>query len=174
MFTVTSSARCSCDRVWRATCPYYQRSPFMVGRLTRKESFGPASPETAGRCIMRRIFLGMAALALLCVTAETASARPWYGVSAGYGWGGPYYGVSYGTGIGRNGFLSVGYTSGWGGYGYYPAYGYSYVTPVTYTTPVYDTAPVSTVPVSSDATPVYTTPVDYDTTPAYYYTPSYY
>jgi len=99
---------------------------------------------------MKRLFLGIAALALLLVTTESASARPWYGVSAGYGWGGPYVGASYGTRVGNNGFLSVGYSTGfgggygygypaygYGGYGYAaPAYGYSYAAPV-YAAPVY-------------------------------------
>jgi hypothetical protein len=100
---------------------------------------------------MKRIFLGLAALALLLVATESASARPWYGVSGGYGWGGPYYGASYGTRVGNSGFLSVGYSSG-----YYPTYGY--VAPAYYTTPVY-------------ADPVYATPVY--TAPAYYSTPYY-
>jgi len=135
---------------------------------------------------MKRLFLGIAALALLLVTTESASARPWYGVSAGYGWGGPYVGASYGTRIGNNGFLSVGYSTGFGGYGYgYPAYGYSYPSygysyaPTYYSTPVYDTT--YTTPVYSDTT--YTTPVYSDTTyttpvyyssPVYYSTPAYY
>jgi len=113
---------------------------------------------------MKRLFLGIAALALLLVTTETASARPWYGVSAGYGWGGPYVGASYGTRVGNNGFLSVGVSAplgGYGGYGYsYPTYGYGYAP--TYSTPVYD---------YSYATPVYSAPVYYST-PAYYSSPS--
>lgn len=127
---------------------------------------------------MRRLFLGIAALAMLLVTTETASARPWYGVSAGYGWGGPYVGASYGTRIGNNGFLSVGYSTGFGGYSYpaygysYPAYGYSYAAPVYYSTPVYDTT--YTTPVY-DST--YVAPASYDSsyvTPSYYVAPTYY
>jgi hypothetical protein len=118
---------------------------------------------------MKRLFLGIAAVALLLVTTETASARPWYGgVSAGYGWGGPYVGASYGTRVGNNGFVSVGYSTGFGGYSYpayggysYPAYGYSYAAPAYYTTPVYDTT--------------YTTPVYASTyvAPSYYAAPAY-
>jgi hypothetical protein len=117
---------------------------------------------------MKRLFLGIAALALLLVATESASARPWYGVSAGYGYGGPYVGASYGTRVGNNGFLSVGVSAplgGYGGYGYggyaYPAYGYSYA-PTYYSTPVYD---------YSYATPVYAAPVYYSA-PAYYSSPS--
>lgn len=133
---------------------------------------------------MKRLFLGIAALGLLLVASESASARPWWGVSAGYGWGGPYVGASYGTRVGNNGFLSVGVAAplgGYGGYGYsYPAYGYSYA-PTYYSTPVYDYSSYST-PVYSDttytSTPVYsdttyTTPV-YSSTPVYYSTPAYY
>jgi hypothetical protein len=113
---------------------------------------------------MKRLFVAFAALAMLFVVTETASARPWYGVTAGYGWGGPYVGASYGTRVGNNGFLSVGVSAPLGGYGYgygYPAYGYSYAAPVYYSTPVY-AAPA-----------YYSTPVYYST-PAYYSTPYYY
>jgi hypothetical protein len=120
--------------------------------------------------------LSLAALALLFVTAETASARPWWGVSAGYGWGGPYYGVSYGTRVGHNGFVSVGV--GGGGYGYYPAYSYGY-SPVYYTTPTYDYTYSTPVYDSTYVTPAtyveptyYTTPTYYYSTPSYYYGPS--
>jgi len=122
---------------------------------------------------MKRLFLGIAALALLLVTTETASARPWYGVSAGYGWGGPYVGASYGTRVGNNGFLSVGVSAplgGYGGYGYsYPSYGYSYPSygysyaPTYYSTPVYD---------YSYSTPVYYSTPTYYSSPAYYSSPS--
>jgi hypothetical protein len=139
---------------------------------------------------MKRLFLGIAALALLFTVTETASARPRYGINAGYGWGGPYAGVSYGTRVGNNGFLSVGYSTGFGGYGYYPSYGYSYPSygysyaPTYYSTPAYDSSystPVYssssyTTPVYTDTTyttPVYTTPV-YSTAPVYYSTPAYY
>src|SRR6186997_2877576 len=111
---------------------------------------------------MKRLFLGIAALGLLLVTTESASARPWYGVSAGYGYGGPYYGVSYGTRVGNSGFLSVGYSSGFGGYAY-PAYGYSYAAPAYYSAPVYDYSYVA---------PVYSAPVYYST-PVYYSSPSF-
>jgi hypothetical protein len=115
---------------------------------------------------MKRLFLGIAALGLLLAATESASARPWYGVSAGYGYGGPYVGASYGTRVGNNGFLSVGVSAplgGYGGYGYsYPAYGYSYA-PAYYNTPAYD---------SSYATPVYSAPVY--STPVYYSAPAYY
>jgi len=112
---------------------------------------------------MKRLFLGIAALTLLLVTTESAQARPWYGVSAGYGWGGPYYGASYGTRVGNNGFLSVGYSSGYGGYGYsYPAYGYGYAAPAYYSTPAYG---------YSYAAPVYVAPTYYST-PYYYSSPS--
>jgi len=84
---------------------------------------------------MKRVFLGMAALALLLVTTETANAQYWR-VGGGYGYGGPYYGASYGTRVGNRGFLSVGYAGG--GYAY-PSYGY--VAPAYYATPVY-AAPV--------------------------------
>jgi hypothetical protein len=145
---------------------------------------------------MKRLFLGIAALGLLLVATETASARPWWGVSAGYGWGGPYVGASYGTRVGNNGFVSVGVSAPLGGYGYsYPAYGYgypsygysyaptyystpvydySYSTPVysdtTYTTPTYDSS--YTTPVYSNTS--YTTPTYYYSTPVYYSTPTYY
>src|SRR5918993_4230717 len=80
---------------------------------------------------MKRLFLGIAALALLLVTTESASAQG--------------FGISYGTRVGNSGFLSVGYGTGWGGYGYgYPAYGYGYAAPVygySYAAPVY-AAPV--------------------------------
>jgi len=111
---------------------------------------------------MKRTFLGLAALALLLVTTETASARSWWGVSGGWGWGGPYVGASYGTRVGNNGFVSIGASVPLGGYGYgysYPSYGY--VAPAYYSTPVYDSTPY-----------YYSTPTYY-TTP-YYYAPSYY
>src|SRR4051812_3757063 len=99
------------------------------------------SPGTAERCTMKRLFLGIAALALLLVATESASARPWYGVSAGYGWGGPYVGASYGTRVGNNGFLSVGVAAPVGGYGgggdSFPAGGGRYAPPPP-TTPPYD------------------------------------
>jgi len=97
---------------------------------------------------MKRFFVAFAALAMLLVVTETASARPWWGVSAGYGWGGPYVGASYATRVGNNGFVSVGAAvplGGYGGYGYsYPAYSsyapayssYSYYG----TTPYYGTS----------------------------------
>jgi hypothetical protein len=92
---------------------------------------------------MKRVFLGMAALALLLVTTETANAQYWR-VGGGYGYGGPSLGVSYGTRIGDSGFLRVGYFSGgygYPGYGYaYPAYGYAapvYAAPVYYARPYY-------------------------------------
>jgi hypothetical protein len=117
---------------------------------------------------MRRLFLGIAALALLLVTTETASARPWYGVSAGYGWGGPYVGASVGTRVGNNGFVSLGYSTRFGGYSYpaygysYPAYGYSYPTyDSSYSTPVYDSTYVA---------PAY----GYSYAPTYYSAPAYY
>jgi hypothetical protein len=115
---------------------------------------------------MKRFFVALAAMAMLLVVTETASARPWYGVSAGYGWGGPYVGASYGTRIGHNSFLSVGVAAPLGGYGYgysYPSYGYgySYAAPAYYSTPVY-------------AEPVYVAPTYYYSTPAYYATPYYY
>jgi len=113
---------------------------------------------------MKRLFVAFAAMAMLLVVTEAASARPWYGVSAGWGYGGPYVGASYGTRVGNNGFLSVGVSAplgGYGGYGYsYPAYGYGYAAPAYYSTPVY-------------AAPVYAAPVYYST-PAYYSTPYYY
>jgi heterogeneous nuclear ribonucleoprotein A1/A3 len=115
---------------------------------------------------MKRFFLGIAAVALLLVATETASARPWYGVNAGYGYGGPYYGVSYGTRVGNNGVVSVGYSSGYSGYGYgYPAYGYTYAAPAYYSTPVYADATYA-------APAYYSTPVYY-TAPAYYSGPSF-
>ena len=91
---------------------------------------------------MKRLFLGIFALALLLVTTETAKAQG--------------FGISYGTRVGNSGFLSVGYGSGWGGYGYgygYPAYGYSYAAPVY----GYSYAPVYSTPVYgySYAAPVY-------------------
>lgn len=123
---------------------------------------------------MKRLFLGIAALALLMVTTETASARPWWGVNAGYGWGGPYYGVSYGTRVGNNGFLSVGVGSGYGGYGgygYYPAYGYSYA-PTYYSTPVYDYSYSTPTYGYSYSSPVYYSTPTYYSTPVYYSSPS--
>jgi hypothetical protein len=110
---------------------------------------------------MKRMFLGLAALALLLITTETASARPWYGVSGGWGYGGPYVGASYASRVGNNGFISVGVSAPLGGYGYdygYPSYGY--VAPAYYSTPVY-------------AAPVYYSTPAYYTTP-YYYAPAYY
>src|SRR3954470_24238868 len=114
---------------------------------------------------MKRFFVAFAALAMLLVVTETASARPWWGVSAGYGWGGPYVGASYGTRVGNNGFVSVGYSTGFGGYGYpayggysYPAYGYSYAAPAYYTTPVYDTTYTTPVYDSTYVAPTYVAP----------------
>lgn len=96
---------------------------------------------------MRRMFLALSAVALLLVTADVASARPRWGVNVGYGgggygWGGPGYSVSYGTRVG-DGFLNVGYSSGYSypAYGYaYPAYGYAYPS-YGYAAPVYYAAP---------------------------------
>src|SRR5687767_6434428 len=89
---------------------------------------------------MKRLFLGIAALALLLVTTESASAQG--------------FGVSYGTRVGNSGFLSVGYGTGWGGWGGYgyPAYGYGYAAPVygySYAAPAYgySYAPVYSAPV---------------------------
>jgi hypothetical protein len=110
---------------------------------------------------MKRMFLGLAALALLLITTETASARPWWGVSGGWGYGGPYVGVNYASRVGNNGFVSIGTTVPLGGYGYgygYPSYGY--VAPAYYSTPVY-------------AAPVYYSTPAYYSTP-YYYAPAYY
>ncbi|HVK12686.1 MAG TPA: hypothetical protein VM597_28305 [Gemmataceae bacterium] len=73
---------------------------------------------------MKRAFLGVAAFALLLVTADSAKAQ---------------FGVSYSTRVGNSGFVTVGY--GAPAYGYYaPTYGYyspgvyqsSYVYPSTY------------------------------------------
>ncbi|MBO0697430.1 MAG: hypothetical protein J2P46_03485 [Zavarzinella sp.] len=126
---------------------------------------------------MKRFFIAFAALAMLLVVTESASARSWWGVSGGWGWGGPYVGASYGTRVGNSGFVSVGAAvplGGYGGYGYsYPAYGYS--SPVYYSTPAYST-PVygdsTYVAPATYTTPVYTSPMYYST-PAYYSTPYY-
>jgi hypothetical protein len=113
---------------------------------------------------MKRVFLALAAVALLVMTADTASARPRWGVSLGYGggyygspygWGGSGFGISYGTRIGDDGFLRVGYSSG-------PRWGYSYPY---YSTPYYYSTPVYTTPYYYSS-PVYST--------GYYYSrPSY-
>jgi hypothetical protein len=100
---------------------------------------------------MRRIFLSIAALALMLVTADSAFAQRW-GIGVGWGggyWGAPGYSVSYGTRVG-DGFVRVGYSSGGYYYGY-PAYGY-YSTPVYYTSPGY----------------YYSTPTYYYSSPVYY------
>ncbi|MSR54341.1 MAG: hypothetical protein EXS09_13775 [Gemmataceae bacterium] len=85
---------------------------------------------------MKRAFLGIAALALVLVATETASAGPRIGVSVGGGSGyyGGYnsgFGVNYGTRVGNNGYLNLNYSSGYS----YPAYGYA--RPAYYTGPVY-------------------------------------
>jgi hypothetical protein len=121
---------------------------------------------------MKRLLVALAAVAMLLVVTESASAKPWYGVNAGFGWGGPYVGASYGTRVGNSGFLSVGVSAplggyggyGYGGYGYgYPSYGYGYA-PAYYSTPVYAAHVYY-------STPVYAAPVYYST-PYYYGGPS--
>ena len=105
---------------------------------------------------MRKSVLGLAALGLFLVAAETASAQ---GIRIGSGYSSGYStaGLSYTTRIGGNGILSVGYGStypAWGGYGYAPTYIYT-PAPVIYTTPVYY------------APPVYSTSTFYYSTPSF-------
>jgi hypothetical protein len=84
---------------------------------------------------MKRAFLGIAALALILVATETASAGPRVGVTVrgGSGYYGNYsgFGVNYGTRVGSNGYLNLNYSSGYS----YPSYGYA--RPAYYTGPVY-------------------------------------
>jgi hypothetical protein len=96
---------------------------------------------------MKRLILGIAALALLLVTTETANAQSWR-VSGWYGGGYPGISAAYGTRVGDSGFLTVGYSTGYPAYSYgyaYPSYGYSYPVygyrPYYYASPVYYSSP---------------------------------
>jgi uncharacterized protein (TIGR03000 family) len=78
---------------------------------------------------------GTAALALLLVAADTASAQRWgRGGWGGRGYYGGYGGYGYGSGYGWGGY---GYRPGYGGYGYAPGYGSGYAPSYGYGSPYY-------------------------------------
>jgi hypothetical protein len=106
---------------------------------------------------MRRIFLSIAALALMLVTADSAFAQRWSGRVGGFSWSVPTYSYGYypstvtvGDTVIRTGYYDGGYYYG------SPTYGY-YSSPVYYSTPSY----------------YYSTPSYYYSTPVYYTYPRY-
>jgi len=91
---------------------------------------------------MKRVMLGIAAIALLLVTTETANAQSWR-VGGWYG-GYPVVSGSYGTVSFSTGYPAYSYGYAYPSYGYaYPAYGYRsyYASPVYYSTPMYYSSP---------------------------------
>jgi hypothetical protein len=90
---------------------------------------------------MKRAFVAVAAVALLLVTTNEASAfwRTGYGYGANYGYYPAYYsypvggvGLSYSTRVGNTGVFNVGYSAPVYGYtaGYYAPAFYGYQQPV--------------------------------------------